>query len=189
VHNTTNLTLHTGSTLHRIAVQLPASSQWQDTGLQPDVLATRPLLLGYSVRLMWNARVDAGVEIQPIIHLRHVRDPSRATRDRTFLFAPSSQVPDVVASLTEVRVVPGARVRFPREPGRIEARIAGASGPSVLVAVAGTIRLELLTHRAGDGDSPLRAPLDHIGLVVGSNNFPELPRLPAVDEPIDWHTF
>src|SRR5262252_245317 len=76
-----NRTLHTGSTMHRIAVQLPASSQWQDTGLQPDVLATRPLLPGYSIRLMWNARVEPGVEIQPIIHLRHVPDPAFATRD------------------------------------------------------------------------------------------------------------
>jgi hypothetical protein len=184
-----NRTLHTGSKLHRIAIQLRASSQWQDTGLQPDVLATRPLLLGYSARLMWNANVPPGVEIQPIIHLRHVANPSLATRDPTFRFVPSGQVPDVVASLTEVELIPGKQVRFPRSPGRIEARIAGASGPTELVAVAGTIRLELFAHRAGNGDSPLRAPLDHIGLVVGSDDFPELPRLPAVDEPIDWHVF
>ncbi len=182
-------TLHTGSSMHRIAVQLPASSRWQDTGLQPDVLATRPLLPGFSARLMWDARVEPGVETQPIIHLRHVRSASMATRDATFRFVPSGTLPDVVATLTEVRLVPGVQLRFPREPGRIEARIAGAIGPSVLVAVAGTIRLELLAHRAGPDDSPLRAPLDHIGLVLGSNNFPELPRLPAVDEPIDWQVF
>jgi hypothetical protein len=185
----TNRTLHTGSRLHRIAVQLPASSAWQDTGLQPDVLATRPLLAGYSVRLMWDARVQPGVEIQPIIHLRYVPDPSLATRDRTFRYEPTGPAPEVGAPLAEVRLVTGARMRFPREPGRIEARIAGASGPTELFAVAGTIRLELFAHRAGDGDSPLRAPLDHMGLVVGSDEFPELPRLPAVEEPIDWHTF
>jgi len=182
-------TLHTGSRLHRIAVQLSASSEWQDTALQPDVLATRPLLLGYSARLMWNARVEPGVEIQPIIHLRHLPDPSFATRDSTFRYMPSGPTTEIAPSLTEVRVVPGKRVRFPREPGRIEARIAGASGPSELVGVAGTVRLELLAHRAGEGDSPLRAPLDHVGLVIGSDDFPELPRLPAVDEPIEWHIF
>jgi PadR family transcriptional regulator PadR len=44
---------HVGARLQRLAVQLPASGEWQDTGLQPDVLATRPLLVGCTTKLLW----------------------------------------------------------------------------------------------------------------------------------------
>jgi hypothetical protein len=179
--------LQTGQTLHRIGIELPASSEWADTDLQPDVLGTRPLLAGMTIRLLWQAVVDPRAEVMPIVLLRHVPDPSRASRDNTFTYVPPDDRVAITPSLAEVRFAPSAWFRFPREPGRIEARIAGASGPSELFAVAGTIRLEFHAHVAGEADFPVRP--DHVVRVVGSNEFPDFPELPANAEPIAWHSF
>jgi hypothetical protein len=179
--------LQTGATSHRIAVELAASSDWADTGLLPDVLGTRPLIAGMTMSLRWQAIVDPRAQVLPIILLRHVPDPACASSDRTFTCEGADELAAVTPSLAEVRLSPSVHLRFPKEPGRIEARIAGASGPSELFAVAGTIRLEIYTGVAGEGERPVRA--DHTTVVIGTDEFPELPSLPAVAEPIAWHSF
>jgi hypothetical protein len=173
-------------TLQQLAITLRASFEWQDTGLQPDVLATRGLLVGYTIKLLWNVRPIPGARIEPVLELRHVPDPSFATRDTTFGFKPPAGAPPVIPSMTAVRLVAGANLRFPREPGRIEARIAGAAGTEEIFQVAGYYRLELLAHVAGDADVPLRAPVYTVQ-IIGSDDFDPLPALPT-EEP-RWQPF
>jgi hypothetical protein len=181
---------HIGATLHRMVIQVPASSQWQDTGLQPDVLGMRALIGTFSGNFAWEASVREGVRTVPVVHLRHVPDAAFTTRDRAFTYevTPGS-VPAIVPPLTEVRFVPNEWLRFPNLAGRIEARIAGAEGPDSVSRVAGTLRLELVASIAGEGDAPLRGPLDHVGLVVGADDFPPLPPLPPLEEPLAWAAF
>jgi hypothetical protein len=173
-----------GRRLHRLVVELPASSEWQDTGLQPDVLATRPVILGMTTKLLWKAVPIEGAQIDPIVELRHVADPHLATRSRTFTYAAHDERP-VVASGVPVRVG-GASVRFPREPGRIQARIAGADGTREIYEIAGTLRLELLAPIAGEGDEPMRAP-DKL-TIESDDEFSPLAPLPAVDQS-SWTEF
>ncbi|MGE0401123.1 MAG: hypothetical protein AB7T06_30720 [Kofleriaceae bacterium] len=178
--------IHTiGRRLHRLVVELPASSEWQDTGLAPDVLATRPVILGMTTKLLWKAVPIEGARVDPIVELRHVADPSLTTRSRTFTYAAPDERP-VVASGVPVRVA-GTSIRFPREPGRIQARIAGASGTREIYEIAGTLRLELLAPIAGEGDEPLRAPLDKL-VVENTDDFSPLAPLAAVDPPM-WTQF
>ena len=183
----TTRVLHIGARAHRVAVQLAGSSAWQDTGLQPDVLATRPLLVGYSIKLQWKAVPIAGARVEPVIELRHVPDPSLATRDRTFAQVPIAEASPVIPSYQAVPLRAGAWLRFPREPGRIEARLVGAVGLAEIFEVAGHYRLELHVSRAGIDDVVLREPRQTIEL-IGSDELPALPALQAED-PLVWQPF
>ncbi len=178
--------MHTiGRRLHRLAVTLPASHEWQDTGLQPDVLATRGVILGATTKLLWKATPIPGESAGPIIEMRHVVDASLATHDRTFTYSAPNDDRRVIASGEVVRVE-GASVRFPREPGRIEVRIAGADGMRDITEIAGTLRLELLAPIAGEGDAPLHAPDKRT--LESDDNFSPLPALPPNDPPA-WREF
>jgi hypothetical protein len=177
-----------GARFQRLVIEVPASTAWQDTDLQPDVLATRPIYATCTAQLAWQAERRGQERIAPVLHVRHVADPSLASRDPRVAY---QQAPDdvaVVPSGQEVRLILGAPIRFPATPGRIEVRIAGADGVTALDAVAGTIRFEILTSLAGPGDAPLRGQLDRVAL-VGVDRFPELPPLPPLAEPLAWHRF
>lgn len=94
----------------------------------------------------------------------------------------------MIATGTAVRVGSG-QLRFPGEPGRIEARIAGAEGTRQVYEVAGHIRLEVLAPIAGPDDAPLRAPLDHIAIELDRNDdFSLLPELPSTEKSV-WRPF
>lgn len=175
-----------GRKLQRLAITLRASFEWQDTGIQPDVLSTRGLLVGYTIKLLWKVRPTPGASIEPVLELRHVPDPSFATKDGTYTYTPPPGAPPIVASMTAVPLVGGATLRFPREPGRIEARIAGATGTEEIFEVAGYYRLELLAHVAGEADAPVRAPVYTVQ-IVGDDELDELPALPT-EEP-QWQPY
>jgi len=175
-----------GPTMQIISITLEACLGWQDTGLDPVQLATRPLLLGFDTRLLW--AVDGEPLEPPVPHLafRHVEAGSPGDSP-PFRYAPSPNDPPVAASGELLPLGPSNRMRFPDTPGRIEVCILHVDCERPVLGYQGYFRIMAMVRHAGPRDIPHRSQLDHIKRAPWEPGFDTPERLPDPSEaaPVD----
>ena len=159
------------SAVHQVVLTFTASAEWVDTGLQPDVLAGRPILCGFAHRMLWVLKDSPEDEPQPILLLRHVVDDQFASgRPARKWKGPESLEP--------VPVAPGSVCRFPARGGRLEVCLGRISATNDVLSYQGFLQLDLYINSSGDDDAVLRE-VDHIQVYqCPVEEFPPLDRLP-----------
>jgi hypothetical protein len=160
-----------------LTIILELGDGWQDTGLDPVQLATRPLLVGFDVRMLWE--VDGKPAQEPVPHLafRHVEDGSAHERPG-FRYAPSPADPPVSHSGETLVLSDRPRMRFPDTPGRIELRVIQVDCDRPVLGYRGYVRIMAMVQRAGPEDVPYKHQLDHIGMAPYEPGFEPPTRLP-----------
>lgn len=160
-----------------LAITMEAGQGWQDTGLDPVQLATRPLLIGFDLRILWAVDGDAVREPVPHLAFRHVEDGSVVAHPR-IRYAPSPTDPPVAES-GELRLLDNnPRMRFPDTPGRIEVKILHVESDVRVGGYQGYFRIMAMVQRAGPEDIPHKHQLDHIRKAPFEPGFEIPERLP-----------
>jgi hypothetical protein len=160
-----------------LAITMEAAQGWLDTGLDPVQLATRPLLIGFDLRMLW--AVDGQTDREPVPHLafRFVEDGSVVERPH-IRYAPSPADPPVAKPGEQLTLDSSPRLRFPDLPGRIEVRIVHVDCDVPVVGYQGYFRIMAMVQRAGPGDLPHKHQLDHIRKAPWEPGFEIPERLP-----------
>ncbi len=168
---------HVGPRTQILSITFETAPGWLDTGLDPVMLATRPLLVGHDNRMLWFTRTEVDEPPEPLLVFRHVEDGSSPSPP-AFRYASVPSDPPLPRSGQVVPLGPSARVRFPDTPGRIEVRFHSFTCESVVDAYQGYFRLMLMMHRAGPRDLPHRSQLDDIQQAPWEPGFEAPDRLP-----------
>lgn len=160
-----------------VTISLEASDGWMDTGLDPVQLATRPVLLGFDIRMLWV--VDGDPSAAPVPHLafRHVADPAGKARP-PFRYAASPMDPPVPESGDIQPLGPTNRLRFPSTPGRIEVKIIHLDCDRPVRGFQGYLRIMAMMQKAGQRDIPHKHAIDHIHVAPWEPGFDTPERLP-----------
>jgi hypothetical protein len=171
-------TLEITPQIQRFNIAFAAAPDWIDTSLQPDVLATRPLLIGEDFRMLFATDGKPLETPEPVIELRHIEVPSLKAQDQARGFEPALEDPRVTPSWQAVEIRGGSKLRFPRTPGRIEARVASVRCSRKVRGYQGFVRVMFCIHRAPGQDAVSRGPIDHMRVITFPCDLPEPPRLP-----------
>ena len=164
-----------------ITISLEAAEGWMDTGLDPVQLATRPVLLGFDVRMLW--AIDGETTEPPVPHLafRHVAEET-SSDPPPFRYAASPTDPPVPESEEIQPLGPRNRLRFPCSPGRIEVKFIHFDSAFPVRGFQGYLRIMAMMQRAGPRDVPHKRPVDNIRVAPWEPGFDIPERLPDPSE-------